>query len=475
MTLLSLGLVTYYHLKTNRLLDNASQEWIAFDTLSKQNNEEASALYHLTNASSMLEKMNHRLFPLGSIPKLKNQLDNNITKHLTQAFIPSLLKDIEQVLTDPQQPYDARYRALQIYLMLGIPKHYQANTVATWFQERWQKDSKQIETAKKLELLKTTFKPPFKPAPLNQQIVNDTRNYLNALPISYLHYSLAKSYFPVDKKSIEIKGFNLANTTVPYYFTKEGFRNIIIRLPTIAKQLSNESWVLDKQSPYNLQELLEQAYSYDYALWWKNFIQKSMPLRVQNYQDAIHLTQLLRQSDSINKLTTYIQEQTSPELNASSPVFNQQVASQFTDLNLISESAVHPLIHTLNEMEKFLTTISIVNDEGKTAFSITKSRFQNVNASNPLSLFFNQVEQLPEPIATWARQIANDTCFILLNDTKQYINSQWKKTVYQDYINTISKRFPFDTSQSKEVAITDFNHFFSTHGLLNTFIDQYIK
>jgi len=473
---LSFSLLAYHHLKSTFLLDEASKEWIAFDTTAATTNGEVAALYHLNSATSVLQQMHNYLFPMSRpMEDLKAQLETNKTKHLHEIFLPSVLKEIEHVLTDNQQPYGARYEALKTYIMLADPRHYQAKTVTTWFQNYWQQEPDQSLILKKMALLQQTLTLPLQAAPVNQQIINDTRNYLNALPVNYLYYSLAKTKFPSEKKSIEIKGFSLTDATIPSYFTKEGFRAVIQTLPRLANQLSLENWVLDKQSPANLNELLQQAYAYDYSLWWKNFSQKSTPLRAQNYQEDIHLINTIRQSDSLNKLTTFIQEQTSPELDDSSTLFNQQVASQFTDLNLVSESAIVSLTHTLGEMEKFLTTISIVNDQGKTAFTFTKSRFQGDSLTNPLSSFFNQAEQLPEPVASWAKQIANDTWFILIDDTKHYINSQWKTTVYQNYLDTIANRFPFDASQTQDVAMADFNQFFASSGVLNNFILNYIK
>lgn len=472
---ISLSLLTYHHLESTLLLDKASKEWIAFDTMANQQNGEVPALYHLNSAATIMQQMHNYMFSQGELNDLKTQLNQNKSKHLHGIFLPSLLKEVEFILTDNQQPYAARYEALKTYLMLSEPEHYQAETVSAWFQNRWQADADKTLLAKKLALLQQAIKLPHQAVTINQQVLNDTRNYLNAIPANYLYYALAKSDFPLEKKSVDIKGFALPDTSIPCYFTKEGFRTTLSKLPAIAKQLSMENWVLDKQSPANLNELLQQAYAYDYTLYWKNFTQKSGPLRAQNYQEAIRLINTIRQANSLNKFATFIQEQTSPELNDSSALFNQQVAGQFTDLNLVSESAIVSLTQTLGEMEKFLTTISIVNDQGRTAFTFTKSRFQGDSLTNPLSAIFNQTEQLPEPIATWARQIANDTWFILINDTKHYINSQWQIMVYQNYIDTIAKRFPFDPAQTKEVSLANFNHFFATNGILNTFIEQNIK
>jgi len=74
------------------------------------------------------------------------------------------------------------------------------------------------------------------------------------------------------------------------------------------------------------------------------------------------------------------------------------------------------------ELEKFVTTLSVVNDQGRTAFTLAKARFMGDTLSNPLSSLYNRAQQLPEPVSQWAKQIADDTWFILINDSRTYIN-----------------------------------------------------
>ena len=475
IALVTLSILAYSHFKSNQLLDQASKEWLAFDAATAQHHDSVSVIDHITIAKDSLEKINHQLIMHGSIQKLKSQLNNNKTKFLNTIFIPSVLKEVAEVLSDNHQPHGVRYQALKIMLMLNNPTHYHADVIADWFKARAPKNITQSELNKRITLINDIFKQPIQPELINQQLINDTRNLLNALPVSYLYYSIAKNVLSSEQQPIDFKGFVLAESTLPSLFTKSGFHKVIPQLQLIAKQINDESWVLNRQPPENLVALLEAAYSYDYALWWNNFIKKTAPQHAQNYQEAIHLTQIIRQSNSIENLINLIQTQTSPELGDTTNQFNQLVANQFTDINLLNNSTITPLAHTLNEMEKFLTTISIVNDQGKTAFTLTKSRFQGDTLSNPLSSLFAQSEQLHEPVASWIKQIANDTWFILINDTKRYINTQWQNTVYQEYTKTIANHFPFDQLSDNEVSIEDFNHFFSSNGLFNTFAEQYIK
>ena len=474
--LLSLIWIGQQHVRSTQLLDEASKELIAYDALASQENKEASAVYHLAKASSTLEKITSNTLSLPTIQQLKAQLRVNTKQNLNGRYLPTLLSEIEQTIMNSRATQIERYQALKIYLMLADPKKFSQAEVVAWFSNQWNTDlTQKSDLQRKLTLLKQALHTPREPVSINQQLVSDARNYLNALPANYLYYSLAKPHFSQEKQAIVVDGFVLANKELPFYLTKSGFQQVIASIPTITKQLQADNWVLARQDLIDLQRILQEAYCYEYGVWWQNFMRKSAPLHVHDYQQARSLTQTLHQSHSIATLIDLIQRQTSPELNDSSGLFNREIASKFTDLSLMSHSAIHNLTLTVNELERFLGTLSVVNDQGKTAFNLIKARFQGDILTNPLSALYGHVRQLPEPVSTWAKQIADDTWFTLINDGRSYINQQWQQTVFHEYQATIATRYPFDNTQTQEIAITDFNHFFSSHGVLNNFIEQYLK
>ena len=463
------------HIKSSRLLDKASKELIAYDTIQDQHNSDVStALYHLTKASSVLDELKTNSLYLPTIKKLKYELSSQTKSNLQGNFLPSILSEIEQVIIDSHQSQISRYKALKTYLMLSDPARLSEIDVINWFSDHWQNAPKDA-TLKKITLLKQVLQRPFQAIAINQQIVSDVRNYLNALPASYLYYTLAKSYFPNESITIEASGFELANKELPIYFTKKGFKQIISKLPNIIVDLNNDNWVLARQDLNDLTLLLQQAYCYEYAMWWQNFLQKSTPVHVENYRQAQLLTQTLHKTNSIYNLVEIIQQQTSAESGDNSALFNQEIASKFTNISLISQTAVNDLGSKLGELEKFLNTLAMLNDKGKTAFTLTKSRFDNDTLINPLSELYAHTQKLPEPISLWAKKVADDIWYTLINDSRNYINEQWQQTVVREYKYNIAKRYPFDATETEEVAIADFNRFFARHGILNNFINDYLK
>lgn len=470
--LLSMGLI-YQYMRSSALLDETKQELLSYDVLSQQNGKRDLALYHLAEASSMLEGVSGKLFS-PTLTQLKNRLNQSTQHDLEDNFLPNRLVELEQVMTNNQLSELERYQALKVYLMLNDPHKYVEQDVVAWFKSYWQKNT-QMNLDKNLKLLVKALKQPFVAMPINQQLVMDVRNYMNALPVDYLYYGLAKTHFDEQKEPITIEGFALGDKAIPTYFTKAGFQKIITQLPSIAAELEKENWVLGRTELGNLQTLLQQTYCHEYVVWWENFLNRSNPLHAQNYQQAHFLAQTLYQSQSIARLIEIVQQNTGPELKDHAQLFNQTIANHFSALNLISRSGIQNLHETFDELEKFLTTLSIINDQGKTAFSLVRSRFSNDDVANPLSALYNQARQMPEPIASWAKQIANDTWYLLVTESRAYINQQWKQTVYNDYINTISHRFPFDSTQTQDIAINDFNRFFAPHGTLNQFVETYLK
>lgn len=462
------------HLKSAQLLDDASKELLTYDALANQDNKQTSALYHLANATTQLEKISSSTLSLPILQQLKTQLRIDAKQHLNNHFLPGLLTELEKAITDNQQSQLARYNALKVYLMLADPTRFVQKDVDAWFQQHWQA-SHENNPSQKLAFLHDTLRQPFQPIAINQQIVSDMRNYLNALPASYLYYSLAKPAFSQEKRPLSIEGFVLNSKDLPVYFTKAGFEAVMAELPAIATQLQTDNWVLARQDLGDLQGVLQQAYCYEYVVWWQNFMRHSTPLHTQDYQQARELTQRLNQSHSITKLVELIQQETSPESGKNATLFNQEIAGKFTEFSFVSHSAVRNLTLAISDLERFLTTLSVVNDHGKTAFTLTKARFQGNALNNPLTSLYDNAQQLPEPVSVWAKQIADDTWFTLINDSKSYINQQWKETVLRDYHDTIAQRYPFDAAATEDIAVADFNRFFASQGVLNHFIEEYLK
>ncbi len=472
LSALSIAWMGYHYFSSLHVLNLVQHE---IQVAHHLNNSEQSnaAIYHLAQASMSLDALSSGSRHLSMVKTLQTNLKNSTQNQLTHNFIPNILQDLEQTLSESNQSKINRYQALKIYLMLADPQHYHQDDVLHWFTQHWQTNPKEI--SKKLSLLKQILNDNTHPIVINQQIVTDARNYLNALPAGYLYYSLAKTQFDASAVPVEFKGFHLGNTHIPTYLTQHGFQQIMAQLPGIAQQLHRDNWVLERQDLQNLLELLQHAYCDDYVMWWQHFLHNTQPLRAQDYSQVHQLTQILLQAHSLTQLVQIIQTHTHPQTGPNAQVFNREIASKFSDLNLLSQTNVQQLTHTLSELEKFSNTLSLVSDQGKTAYTLTKARFQGDKLANPVSELYAQAQQFPEPLSNWASQIADDMWFILISDTRNYINHSWQTMVYNDYKTHIAHHYPLETNRAEDLTLPDFNRFFAPHGALNQFAEDYIK
>lgn len=465
-------LLGHHYFRTAHLLDEASKELIRYDQFKNQETNTSQALYHLSKAAKKIDAIKTSAISLPKVHKLQVNLHQNAQNKLSDEFIPAITMELEHVINSATNTPIVRYKALKIYLMLHQPEHLSIIEVKDWFQHQWQH---QKLLRKKMTLLDKALSRPFHHIATKPQVISDARNYLNALPGSYLYYSLAKELFPNQKEKISIDGFHLATHELPFYFSKSGFKKTIDLIPQISTTLQSEHWVLARQDLGSIKDMLIQAYCFDYVTWWQTFMKKSQPFRYQDYHQGRQVAQVLTQTHAFYKIIGWIQQETKPDLTKTNSLFNQQIASQFTDINLISLSNIKNLGSKITELERFVSTLSVVNDGGKTAFAITKLRFVSEHPSDPISSLFNQSQQLPEPLSAWAKQIAADAWVILIKDSRDHMNQRWQNTVYSEFQNTIAKRYPFDSSQNSEIAIADFNRFFSTNGTLNAFSQEYIQ
>lgn len=471
----SLAWIIHHHVASSRVLDNVTKELLAYDSLKQQKHEQNNALFHLSKAAETLEKMKLSALSPPALQQLQTQLDLTSKQHVQSNFLPQTLKTLEYVLRDPEKSTSDRYRALKIYLELGDPSKRRPAEIISWFKQHWKKNHISGDLNSQIALLKKTLLEPKQTLDIDQKIVRDTRAYLNALPVGYLYYSLFKENFPTTQQHLNWDGFNLGASDVPHYFMKQGFQQTILTIPDAASQFQQDNWVLERQDLDSLPHLLEQAYAYDYLTWWKHFIKYTSPHHVQNYTEGQRLLSMFDQSDTLRALGHFIQEQTSPDTEHQNSVFNRNIASHFTELGLVSEAGLRDLALDVHELRQFLNTLAVVQDEGKTAFMLTKKRFQNNSSRNALSTLYANAKQLPEPIASWAEQLADDAWFLLLSDTKQFITTQWTQHIIPEYERAIAHRYPLDANATEEISLVDFNHFFAKHGLLHTFTEDYIK
>lgn len=455
------------HFNTVKLLNNVYQNL----KISYSQNSHSEKLLFLAEAENSLDHIQKYAVPLKNVQILKNRLINDTQNNLKHFFLPQMLQELETVLINESKSPQELFYALKIYLMLGDSTKLSSQEVIHWFTQTWQKENRL--DSDKIALINQSLLQPYQPQTLNYNLINNVRNYLCALPENYLYYSLLKQYFPQTEEQFEIPGLHLVKNTIPKHLTRGEFHNIIDILPQLSLQLKQDSWVLNRNISENITELLLKTYCQEYASFWKNILKKVKTYSFHTYSQGHQLLSLLSNNNSFIKLLNQIQTHTAPETERNIQFFNSEIAAKFTDINLISASQINELTVNLKELDKFLLTLSMINDDGESAFRVTKSRFQEENINTPLSILFKRSEQVIEPIAGIINQIATDTWAMLINESKNFINKKWNTTVYSQYSRSIATHYPFAKSAA-DLQINEFEQFFAPHGTFNNFVNYYI-
>lgn len=475
MTIFLALLITlaYDDWRTVELLDETSQELLAYDVLMSSQRKQTAATYHLSQA---LQSLHHIPFPmqhLDTVKQLKHIIGRQAEQTLHVSFLPQLLQILEQEMSAPNATPSQRYDALKTYLQFE-KSHFSSESIRSWFLTYWETHLSTGQE-KGLKLLNEVLSQPLKDVVLNQQLIRDTRNYLNALPLSYLYYALAKPYLSQQKVTVDVPGFTLSQHEVARYYTQTGFKETLEQLPALATKLMAENWVLARQDLDQVLTVVQQAYCFEYVTFWQQFMQYSKPQTMSSFHEGQILADRLYQSKSFAKLIQLVQDNTSPIQGSAAQLFNERVASQFTSLHFLSHKALEDLNQAVHELVNFLATLSIVQDTGQTAFSFTKARFEGDTFSDSLSALYQRAHALPKPISLWVKQLADEVWSLLIQQSRAYLNQRWQSEVYTLYESSLAHRFPFDAAESEEVKLSDFEQFFAPQGRLATFTHENIK
>lgn len=437
-------------------------------------NDLINALDHLDSAFQSIHSA-HGLLPFTNLNSFSTKVTNEYHTSLNNKFLPLLAGQIVSVMQQARKPAEIYY-ALKAYLMLGQPEYINEEYLIQWLEQHTPSESKIIHS-KLRKLLNHALAKPYQGIALDQASIASARNYLLALPKNFLYYKLIEDKFPKTYSSLKVVGFNYPMIQTPYQFIKDNFFEIYQnQMASFAKEFKNDQYVLDENQS-NILKTLRESYLNQYHRFWKKIITQLKPNTFQNYHQGAELFyQLSTKKSGLEAVYNLIHVNTSSFRNAKSGAqrhFNQNIAKEFTTLNLVTISQLQSLRPNFKEVARYFETINQSTNQQQVAFDISKQRFNN-SKTDPITQIFQLEEQLPYPINAWVKGIATNAWFIILQDTQQYINQKWQSIVYSFYQRTIKGKFPFSENQNGEVSRKAFISFFNHDGKLNHFFRQYL-
>lgn len=472
-TFMSLVWISKTYLETAHLIDKTAKHLAQYEIFSSQKNAEIQALYHLLLSEENIRSIpTSFLMPL-SVKKIMGKMEKNTEDKLQNMFLPKLLNHLEAMMLNPAISPIQRYEALKHYLMLSDSSHFSKTDWMEWFLREMPENAENRD--KTVLLLKRflAFMP--KEIALNQRVILDTRNFLNALPKDYFYWSFAKSHFPRETVLLSTPGFVPSEWKIPIYFTADYYPKISLILSSIVEKIEDENWVLSRQDAGHIKKQLQRKYEEDYVAFWQQLIKKVRPESVANLKETRELLKKLSTKNTVGNLLLFVQKETEPRESKGYHDFNKNIASHFTKLNLLNDSSINGLNFSFKELDNYLRTLLLLENQREAIFEITKNRFEKENSNDPLSKLYQHVEGLPYPVSEWGRYVANDIWYFFVIETRLYLNELWSKKIYSYYVKEIANRYPFELSETKEVLLEHFDRFFAPKGLFNTFVNAELK
>lgn len=496
---------TYNFKKQVTFINNTQQAITTYRVLSEEKSpnkkdftKRLNSLKHLQNASLAFNKkvqyLPNALSPNKALTQLKHQSIFVYNNALQKFMIPKITKTLTHLLSDKKTPANIQYASLESYIMLSQPKHYKASTLNNLLHKVWKYIYPNTDNSATFSYLDDLLgKEAIKINP-NEKLIKTAQNRLLQLNSMQLAYIIFQNSVPKNQPlSLNLNNnasaatvLTLAdpNININSIYTSDGYKAVnpgIIQ--SAAFEAIRGNWVLGNvQNTRNtkstsvkiLTEKLKTKYLDDYANTWLAFL---------NNIKIVNFTQL----DQLNHALTLLSSDNSLLLQLSNLIKNNLVMEAFSDNeqlsnlayivqnNSTSDNSFQAVVSTLKQLNTEINALATSEQPSKAAFKFAAYRMRNNGGDDAIEKLFSMSSVYPEPIKSWLNSIASNAWQIILFQTQEYINSQWKKNIMPQYDAQLANRFPFQITASRNSTLESFSYFFKPNGLLDDFFMSYLQ
>ena len=442
---------------------------------------------------------------------------------LKKRLLPVILGDIEKNLAarireGRTTSYEGLYNLLKVYLMMGMPEKMDTRMAGDWSKANWESQyarEPQLQ-AQLVEHTDRLFKSSFDQVTLNQNLIAQARQILNATPIAVQIYTQLKSEtspdHAMDFRLEEALGPNwtkVFSTTptggdgksvhIPGLFTYQGYEGIFKKkgLEYIKKALA-QNWILNNSAAEKENDLdrlhddLQKLYFSDYKAQWQNLLDSLVFKKPGSINQAIGIIDEICGGESPLRLLLVALEKNTVLIKNASPAEGQatraeaqagasqslasEVQRQFEPLtNLVRTIGGTPpkldkVITNLSQVRDFLMQMSTAAKSEEQAFNMAKERMSSAaGGSDPINVANNEFRLLPEPVKGWLLSLSSLGWDLTLDSAKKELNSIWKADVLAAYSKGLQGRYPLVKTSKIDATIADFSRFFAPNGIMDQF------
>lgn len=437
---------------------------------------------------------NYRLtHPIAYYSKKSQQTANEIYTEALHTILLSEIKSIfeKYLLSQREKNPNQLYSVLSAYLMLGnqqaIDTSFFENTLNSLIPNKVTK----LELKRLFAHIELALNSPTQPFELNNELINQTRKELWALPKIDLGMIIIKNLYKNNIDSMLKLGTQPASTfisrdvanQIPNMFTASCLTPILQQeIMQAATEVKKGNTVLGKNditvTPEEINNLameLRDRYIANYIDVWESLLENIKLFHATDLTelDAMILNLTGDHSPLLQLLQTVEENTKFPVLEAASPKL-QAMNHLLVNPNNAEQNPLFKIFVSLRQVHEYLQNVSKIPGEGKGSLEIIKLHTQ-LGYHDPLSQLRTIAEQSPEPMRSWLTTISQQCWTILAKQAIDHINEQWKQQVLSYYQKNIFARYPFNARAHQEVDLNHLTEFFGQPGIFNQFIQTYLK
>lgn len=466
--------------------------------------------------------------------KLGALADSAYRRLLIEVLLPRLILRLEDNLKEGGASTDFQYEALKAYLMLDSLDHYDAAEIIAWIRFDLSSNMRrEINTVQRESLFAhldalLAEQPMPLPLPLDPGLIERTQRVVARMPTEERVYSRLKrkglgqelpdftvfaAAGPRSQIVFSRKSRANLNEGIPGFYTKEGYQRVfVVESAVLAKELTNESWILGPYTPPLTEDALlmsrvKDLYLDDFARQYEGLIMDIELAPFSSPQEAVNILNIL--SDPVNSplllLLKGVQRETQLDLLPSMPGEKDDLTSKASSrldqllgratpravtaaarkLNRVeakfkwvddmvggedpSSAPIQHLLALIEELYRFMATV--VSQQGPAGDIPAHVAGQGQAVIQQLQM---EASRQPDMVKSMLSSAAARTQSLAFSGVAAQINTEWRSRGLSFCQQAISNRYPIVRTSSQEIRLDDFGQFFGPGGIVDTFFRQYL-
>lgn len=467
-------------------------------------------------------------FGLNQVDKLGAGAQTMYRRLLRTTLMPRVVSRLEEVLRrGDANNQEYLYAALRVYLMLGQPKHLDAESVQAWLDVDWRRSLAEASPEPRDQLASHVAAmldadEAAEPPALDAGLVAQARLTLAMMPLPQRVYHRLKRQvaqaklpeFSVNRAAGRDVSLLLARQSgepltrgIPGLYSVAGYRELQKQMPQAMTDIARDSWVLDRRESEGavaavtgdqLRAAVLQLYFADYIKQWDGLLADVRIMPFSSLDQGARITNALASADSPLRgfLQAASKETTLGGDKPAAAALDEAVRNKLAAARQKLESALggaddapaaakpaNPVDEHFEPLHKLVgapgaTTpapldalLAMLKDASQYFDAADSARRGGTPApaADVLQRLKREADGKPAPLGGMLQNIDSAGAGLTLGSERARLQALWSAAAAPFCRDAIAGRYPLLRTASKEVTPDDFGKFFGPGGVMDDF------